>query len=333
MKRRTLLLAAGALAAAPLVRGQAQVKGPPKRVGCLWPGKETEASDYKPAFVSRLRELGWSEGQNLVLVQRYAEGDRSRYDGLALELAAEKVDVILALFPSAVRAARKAAPDTPIVFVFVSDPVEEGFVETLARPGGNVTGASSRDAELNAKRLQLLKTLLPRARRIAVLIDALPATGVPPYWLRALKEMVSAGEAMGLKVEPIHVTPATQIGALFDRLVHERFDAVLGLVYVAMRGDARRTLAEHAVRVRLPVLYAAPGYPDRGGLASFAQSLPEMGRSTAQYVDRILRGARPAELPVQEPNAFDLVVNKRAAKAIGLTIPQSVLLQANRVIE
>jgi putative ABC transport system substrate-binding protein len=156
---------------------------------------------------------------------------------------------------------------------------------------------------------------------------------VPPYWLRALKEMVSAGESMALKVEHIQVDPATQIGALVDRLVHERFDAALGLVYVAVRGDARRALAEHAVRVRLPVLYASPDYPDRGGLASFAQSVPEMGRSTAQYVDRILRGARPADLPVQEPNAFDLVVNKRAAKAIGLTIPQLVLLQANRVIE
>jgi putative ABC transport system substrate-binding protein len=333
MKRRRLILAAGALALSPPVHGQASARGSPKRVGCLWAGKATDASEYKPAFVSRLQELGWSEGRNLVLVQRYAEGDRNRYDALARELAAEKVDVIHALFPSAVRAARKAAPDTPVVFVFVSDPVEEGFVESLARPGGNMTGASSRDAELNAKRLQLLKTLLPSARRIAVLIDALPPTGVPAYWLRALQEMVRDGAAMGLKVEHIQVTPAMQMGTLFERLVDERFDAVLGLVYVAVRGDARRALAEHAVRVRLPVLYASPDYPERGGLASYAQSVPEIGRSAAQYVDRILRGARPADLPVQEPNAFDLVVNKRAAKAIGLAIPQSILLRADRVIE
>lgn len=226
IRRRRLVLAAGGLiAATPLVRGQAPAKGAPKRVGCMWAGKATDASEYKPAFVSRLRELGWSEGRNLVLVQRYAEGDRGRYDALARELAAEKVDVILALFSSAVRAARKAAPDTPIVFVFVSDPVGEGFVESLARPGGNVTGASSRDVELNAKRLQLLKTLVPRASRIAVLIDALPPTGVPHYWLRALQEMVSDGKAMGLQVEHIQVSRATQIGALIERLVLERFDA------------------------------------------------------------------------------------------------------------
>jgi putative ABC transport system substrate-binding protein len=299
----------------------------------MWPGNASDSGIFQTTLVSRLQELGWTEGRTVTLVNRHAEGDRNRYDTMAKELAGAKVDAIVAPFPSAVRAARKAAPDTPIVFVFVSDPVQEGFVQSLARPGGNITGASSRDAELNGKRLQLLKTLVPRAKRVALLLDPFPKAGLLPHYQRVLEDIVRDGEGMGLRIDMFQVAAAAEVGPLFDRLVRERFDAAVALIYVSVRGEDRSALAQHAVRVRLPVVYPSPDYVVRGGLASFAQSLPEMGRSVAQYVDKVLRGTRPADLPVEEPRAFDIVINKTAANAIGLSFPASVMVAADRVIE
>jgi putative ABC transport system substrate-binding protein len=295
------------------------------------PGRE--GGPYLSLLVSRLRELGWTEGRNLVMVNRYAQNDPGRLEILARELAAEKVDVIHAMFPRAVSAVRKAAPGTPIVFSIVSDPVADGFVASLARPGGNITGATTREFELFTKRIQLLRELLPQAKRVAVLADAPPPEGMYPLLQRALEDLARTGERLGLRVETIYVSSVADVGPVFERIAREHVDGVLVLVASRVTGEARRVVVESAARTRLPAIYTGVEYVDYGGLMAYAVSPAEMARRAAEYVDKILRGAKPADLPVEEPNTFELVLNLKAARAQGIKIPQSVLLRANRVIE
>ena len=334
MRRRLFLLTSGAVLGAAVAPAFAQPAATPKRLGCLWPGKEEGRNySYETVFQSRLRELGWAEGRNLVIVNRYAQGDPGRYEPLARELVAEKVDVIHTVLPGTVRAARKGAPDTPIVFSFVSDPVGDGFVSSLGRPGGNITGTTTREQELYPKRLQLLKELLPRAKRIAVLLDTPLASGRSPALQDGLNELARASERLGVGIETLYVGADGEIGPAFDRMAREHFDAVLVFVYGRLTGGVRGAVVEHAARVRLPASYTGVASVDFGGLMSFSVNVAEMSRRAAAYVDKILRGARPADLPVEEPNTFELVVNKKTARALGLAIPQSILLRADRVIE
>lgn len=334
MKRRLFLRATGAAFGAATFVALAQPALAPKRLGCLWPGKQEGGNlAYGTTFESRLRELGWTEGRNLLIVNRYAQGDPRRFESLARELVTEKVDVIHTVLPGSVRAARKGAPETPIVFSFVSDPVGEGFVSSLGRPGGNITGVTTREQELYPKRLQLLKEVLPRAKRVAVLIDTPGQSGMSSVLQNGLKELAGAGERLGVSIETFHVGPDGEIGPAFDRMVRGRFDAVLVFVYGRLRGGVRGAVVEHAARVRLPASYTGVASVDFGGLISFSANVTEMSQRAAAYVDKILRGAPPADLPVEEPNSFELVINKKTARALGLAIPQSILLRADRVIE
>lgn len=340
MRRRSLIAGAGAAAGFAALRSIAQTAAPTKRLGCLWSGRSTDASGtaarptFGSAFRSRLRELGWNEGRNLIVVNRYADNDPSRYEPAARELAAEKVDVIHALFPAGVRAARKAAPNTPIVFSIVGDPVADGFVASLARPGGNITGATTRETELFPKRVQLLRELLPKAKRVAFLFDKQGAGEAPPRLLRALQDTVDIGKQLGLTVERFDIGSVEDVAPTFQRVAAGRFDGLLVVLYTRVTGKNRRIVVEHAERARLPAIYGAPDYVENwGGLMLFSQNGPELGRRAANYIDKVLRGAHPADLPVEEPNVFELVINRKAAQIIGLTIPQSLLLRADRVIE
>jgi putative ABC transport system substrate-binding protein len=243
------------------------------------------------------------------------------------------VDVIYAPFASAVRAARKAAPHTPIVFSVVSDPVGDGLVASLARPGGNVTGVTTRDSELFPKRIQLIRELLPRAKRVVALVDTPGPEGMPVAQQRGLQDLAGAGQKLGLAVETRHLGSVEEAGPAFERMAREGVDAALVMVYFRLAGAARRVLTEHAARLRVPVIYGSVQYVNFGGLISYSISSPEQLRRAAGYVDKILRGAKPADLPIEEPNVFELVINLKAARAIGLAIPQAILLRADRVIE
>ena len=333
MKRRTLVVAAGAAIGAVALNAIAQPSRTPKRVGVLSPSGAASGMITAAAFEAQLAKRGWTPGRDLLIVPRYAEGDPGRLEALARELVAEKVDVIYAVFPIAVRAARRIAPDTPIVFTIVSDPVGDGFVASLARPGGNITGASTRDAELNARRIQLIRELLPRARRVVVLADKPPPEGISPTSQRALDEIVATGKKLDLAVEARFVGSVDDVVPVFERMARDGVDAVLVVVYFRLTGVDRRALTEQAARLRLPAVYGAVQYADFGGLISFAINPPELARRSADYVDKILRGARPADLPVEEPNAFELVINARAARALKLSVPHAMLLRADRVIE
>jgi putative ABC transport system substrate-binding protein len=339
MRRRSLLAGAGAAAGCAALGALAQPATPPKRLGCLWSGRSTDASattgpSFGSAFRSRLRELGWNEGGNLVVVNRYTENDPGRFETAARELAAEKVDVIHAMFPAGVRAARKAAPGTPIVFSIVGDPVADGFVASLARPGGNITGASTRDTELWPKRVQLLRELLPAARRVALLADKFGPQEVPPRVEAALKNAVEVGRQLGLVVERFNISSVEEVAPAFQRLAAERFDGLLIVLYTRVTGKNRLVVTGEAERARLPGVYGSSDYVNQwGGLMSLSQNLAELARRAANYVDKILRGAKPADLPIEEPNVFELVINLKAARAIGLAIPQPILLRADRVIE
>jgi putative ABC transport system substrate-binding protein len=282
------------------------------------------------AFQSRLQELGWTDGRNLVILNRFAEGDSSRLKALAADLAAAKVDVIHTFFTYGVRAAREGAPDTPIVFSIIGDPVEDGLVASLARPGGNLTGASTRDTELYPKRVQLAKELLPRAKRVAVLLDAPGARGVPPPRVElAVRDLVRTGERLGLAVTRYYVGSFDELGAAFDRMASEKADVVLMLAIWLTGAKGRPLIIEQATRTRLPTVYPSSAFVEEGGLMAYSQSIPELGRRAASYVDKILRGARPAELPI----VFELAINLKTARALGLSIPRPILLRADRVIE
>lgn len=334
MKRRSFLGAVVAAAGATSLAAFAQPPAAQKRLGRLWPGKRDAVNQpFSTAFDARLHELGWIEGRNLVLIDRYAENNPDRYEPLARELVADKVDVIHAIFSSGVRAARKAAPGTPIVFSIVSDPVADGFVASLARPGGNITGASTREQELYPKRIQLVRELLPRAARVAILLDTPGPQGMSPEFQRSLKALGDAGRQLGFRVEFFSVASGNELGPVFDRMARERCDAVLVLTYLRLLGNDRQMLVEHAQRTGVPAIYPASFWVEQGGLMSYSQNITELGRRAADYVDKILRGARPADLPVEEPNVFELVINLKAVKALGLAIPQSLLLRADRVIE
>lgn len=332
MRRRLFLHAAGAAFGAAATGALAQTAPAPKRVGGLYLG--SAPNPFRTTFESRLRELGWIEGKNLVLVNRFAEGVLGRIDSLAREIAAENVDVIHVPLPTPTRAARKAAPNTPIVFSIISDPVGEGFVASLARPGGNVTGASTREAELGPKRLQLARDLVPRAKRVVIVIDTPPPAGLLPLHQKFLDELVGVGAGIGLKVDFASVTTPADVAPLFDRLAKERADAVIAFIYWRLTtATDRKVFIDNAARVRIPAIYTSSYWVELGGLVTYTQNLTELGRRAADYVDKILRGAKPADLPVEEPSAFELLINQKTARAIGLTIPQALLLRADRVIE
>jgi putative tryptophan/tyrosine transport system substrate-binding protein len=280
------------------------------------------------AFREGLRALGWIEGQNYVLELRFAEGQADRFPAFAAELVKLKVDVIVTAGPPPTRAAKDATTTIPIVMATHGDPVGRGVVASLARPGGNITGLSSMTEDLETKRLELLKASVPQAVRVAYLSEA-RVTNVDAWLVRS--GVGAAARTLGVRLQYAWARDASDLDAAFSAMSHDHADAVV-VVNQPLQYAHRARIAELAAKHRLPAMYESRDYPDVGGLISYGVYFPDLFRRAAGYVDKVLKGANPADLPIEQPTKFDLVVNLKTAKALGLTIPQSVLLRADEVI-
>jgi putative tryptophan/tyrosine transport system substrate-binding protein len=328
MDRRTFIVLSGMLPAA-LRPAYAQRPAGVARIGFLSPASPTGDWDIRlQAFRDGLRELGYSEGKNLQLEARWGDGNLERLPVLAAELVQLNVDVIVAATSPAVVAARQATRSIPIVMPLSSDPVGDGLVTSLAHPGGNITGLSVMSAELGEKRIQLLKEIFPR------LSHAMDVLWNPDYvGMRARFEQAqAAAPAIGLSVRSVEARDPRELDAAFGAIIREHPDALLILVDPLTMSQRSRIVA-FAAEERLPAIYESSDFVDAGGLISYGTNGRDQFRRAASYVDRILRGAKPGDLPIEQPTTFELVVNMRAAKGLGITIPQSVLIRADRVIE
>jgi putative ABC transport system substrate-binding protein len=306
--------------AAPL-RAAAQPGATMRQVGYLSPGPGYPFE----AFRDGLQELGYVEGSNITIERRSAEGRPERLQALAADLVQLHVDVIVTATTAATQAAQRATTTIPIVFALADEPVELGLIASVAKPGGNITGLTGLMAELTAKRLELLKELSPRVKRVAVL------WGPYPFSAPVLKEVESAGRTLGLTLHEIEVREPTELDSAFARMTAWRAEALLVLphpMFVAQRTH----LAELAAKHRLPSTYHLKEFVEVGGLMSYAPDMADMSRRAAGYVDKILKGAKPGELPVEQPTKFELAINLKTAKALGLKVPQSLLLQADKLI-
>jgi putative ABC transport system substrate-binding protein len=326
MRRREFItLLGGAVAAWPLA-ARAQQPGKLYRIGFLWDSPNAFL-DALEAFRKGLRDLGYVEGRNIVIEYRWAEGKPERMRELAEELVRLKVDVIMAPSSIYTAAAKRATSTIPIIFMSHADPLGSSHVASLARPGGNITGLSLMMTETNVKGLELLKDAVPGISRVAVIFD--PAT---PSHGPGLKAVKAAGPALGLRVQSVPVRSATEYDSAFTTIVGERADAVLVLSTPLFIAGAKR-LAELCLAHKLPSLFGPKHHVQEGGLMSYSPDRADLWRRGAIYVDKILRGIDPADLPVQQPTKFELVINMKTAKAIGLPIAPSFLARADEVIE
>ena len=326
MERRTFLaIVAGGLLAAPLAV-EAQHTGKVYRVGFLWDSPAVWPHALE-GFRQGLRDLGWVEGKNIVVEYRWAEGHFDRLPSLAEELVRLKVDVIVAPTSIYAGAAKRATSTIPVVFASHADPIGSGHVASLARPGGNITGLTVMMSETSAKSLELLKEAVPGLSRVAIVWD--PAT---PSHRPALDAVETRGRALGLQVQTLAVRGATEFDGAFATIVRERARGVLVLSTPLFIGEARR-LAELAMNHKLPTMLGPREHVEAGGLLSYGPDRADLYRRAAIYVDKILKGANPAELPVQQATRFELVINLKTAKSLRLTIPQSLLRRADEVIQ
>ena len=280
------------------------------------------------AFRQGLRELGYIEEKNIVIEFRYTEGKIDRYPELAAELVRLKSDVIVTGGSTLTRAVKEATSTIPIVMANDSDPVSNGFIASLARPGGNITGLSTLAPEISGKQLELLKEIVPKLSRVAVL-----GTSTQLGNAQRLKEVEFAAAGFGVKLQYLDVLRSKDLATAFRAARTGRADAVLMIVPGRVAASQRKQIADLAVKARLPTTYPEGGDVEAGGLMSYGVSITDLDRRAATYVDKILKGAKPADLPVEQPTKFELVINLKTAKTLGLTIPQSVLLRADRVIE
>ena len=270
--------------------------------------------------------LGHIEGKSILVEYRDGEGNPDRFSAVAAELVHLKVDVIVTGGPTVTHAIKQATSTIPIVMAQDSDPVGSGFVASLARPGGNVTGLSTLAPELSGKQLELLKEIIPKLARVAVL-----GTSTVPGNTRSLKETETAAVALAIQVQHVDVISPKDVESAFRAARKEQADAVLALASPIIN-SARKQVIELAVKNRLPVMYARSEFVEAGGLMTYGVSINDLFRRAATYVDKILKGAKPADLPVEQPKKFELVINLKAAKAIGVAIPPNVLVRADRVI-
>jgi ABC-type uncharacterized transport system substrate-binding protein len=297
-----------------------------RRIGYLSGTSSSATLARVEAFRQGLHELGYVEGKNIVIEYRYAEGKNDRLPALAADLVRLKVDVIVSNGPAPTRSAKQATVTIPIVMAFDDDPVGSGFVASLARPGGNITGLSTLFPEMSGKQLELLKEIVPKLSRVAVLGNV-TSPGKP----QALREINVAADGFGVQIQYLEVRGPKDIETAFREASKEHADAVLVLATTILYFNRRQVL-DLAVKSRLPTIYGRPEYVDDGGLVYYGPSYTALYRRAAVYVDKILKGAKPADLPVEQPTKFELVINLKAAKQIGLTIPPSVLARANKVI-
>jgi ABC-type uncharacterized transport system substrate-binding protein len=323
MNRNLLWLAVFLLACIRLAEAQDAAKKIPQ-IGFLSGGLRT-ASSQESAFSQGLRQLGWIEGKNIAIEYRYAEGKADRVSELAVELVRLGLDVIVSSSTLGVQALKRQTTTIPIVMAGTGDPVGTGLVLSLARPGGNVTGLSAVSQDLSTKRLELLKEAFPKVRRVAVLWN--PDLSTP-----AFAETKNAAQALGMQLDSLEVRNPGDIDSAFTAITKKRPDALF-----PMRGspvnDYRKQIAEFAVNNRLPAIYASTDFADAGGLLAYGVSNADLRRRAATYVDKILKGAKPADLPVEQPMKFELIINLKSAKQIGLTIPPNVLARADKVIK
>ena len=275
-----------------------------------------------------LGELGYVEGKTIVIEWRSAEGKLDRLPALAAELVGLKVDVIVTGGPVPTRVTKDATSTIPIVMTQVNDPVGNGFVASLARPGGNITGLSTLAPEISGKQLELLKEILPGLSRAAVF-----GTSTQPGNSQMLKEVELAAGALAVKLQYVDILVSRDIESAFRAAVKRRAQAVLMIVASSVVGDRRQEIVDLAVTSRLPVMYPFSSYVEAGGLMFYGVNLTDLDRRTATYVDKILKGAKPADLPVEQPKKFEFIINLKAAKQIGLTIPPNVLARADRVLK
>jgi len=324
-RRRFIAGVTAAIVSAPIVAQDAPA-GKRYRIGFLWDSPDV-FPDALDAFRRKLRELGNVEGRNLVIEFRWAEGKPARMRELADELVRLKVDVIVAPSSIYTDAAKRATAKIPIVFMSHADPLGSGHISTLGRPGGNVTGLSLMMTETNVKGLEIFKEAIPGLSRIAVIWD--PAT---PSHAPGLKAVEAAGPSLGLSVQSVAVRSATEYENAFAAIVRERSNGVLVLSTPFFIADAKR-LADLAAAHKLPTLFGPKHHVIVGGLMSYSPDRVDLWRRGAVYVDKILKGANPAELPVQQPTKFELAINLKTAKALGIKIPTSVLLRADEVIK
>jgi len=322
ISRRLFLASAGTLIFAHQTGAQT-----PKvwRIGYLWPSVVKDRTPYFEAFREGLKALGYIEGQNILIEHRIAEGRLEALPLLAEELTNLKVDVIVAPSTPAARAAKEATTSIPIVFVGVSDPVGSGLVTSLSRPGGNVTGMTDIGVDLTGKRLDLLKQIVPRLKRVAALGDP-GSTLWEPTW----REAQAAARHLVIELVPVLIATPNQLDSSFanlNRRVEAVFVAPEPLFWVH-----RQRIIELASMEKLPAIYEWRTFAEAGGLMSYGPSFIALNRNAARQVDKILKGARPADLPVEQPTEYELVINLKTAKALGLTIPQSILVRADEVI-
>jgi putative ABC transport system substrate-binding protein len=328
MPRSALATVLGFVLLAAPMAADAQPAGKVQRVGFLAGSSPTAPWRQGEAFEQGLRELGWVERQNMVVEYRFAEGRHDRLPDLAADLVRLRVDVIVGLGNAAAAAAKSATPTIPIVMVSVADPVALGLIESLARPGGNVTGlADSTGTETAGKRLELLTEIAPKLRWVAVLSNR--ANPVQP---RAMDAVKAAAQSLGVQLQLVEVRGSHEFDRAFAAMAKQRAGALL-VVTEAMFTPHRARLADLAAKNKLPAMYGHREFVEAGGLMSYGASLNALLRRAAFFVDRILTGTQPTDLPVEQPTKFDLVVNTKTARALGLTIPQSLLLRADQVID
>ncbi|HSE87705.1 MAG TPA: ABC transporter substrate-binding protein [Candidatus Binatia bacterium] len=327
MKIKMTLLTLCAMLLALSVPAEAQQPTKVARIGYLV-GPSTASSARYEAFRQGLQELGYLEGKNIVIEWRSSEGDRDRQRALVAELMRLKVDVIVAVGGGDVRIAKEATATIPIVMVQGGDPVGSGFVASLARPGGNITGLAILRPELSGKRLELLKEVVPRLSRVALF-----GSSASPEHAQVLKEAELAAGALGVKLlQPLDIRSAKDFEPSFQTALKGRAEAVLVRVRGPILSPHRKEFAELAAKNRLPVIYEGAEEVEAGGLMSYGVNFSDLYKRAAIYVDKILKGVKPADLPVEQPTKFEFIINLKAAKQIGLTIPQWTLTKADKVI-
>jgi putative tryptophan/tyrosine transport system substrate-binding protein len=322
---RSILVALALLACAVIAEAQQTNKS--ARIGFLATVSPAVLASRIDAFRQGLRELGYIEGKNIVIEWRFAEGKADRLPGLAAELVRLKVDVIVTAAPPPTRAAKHATSIIPIVMAFDDDPVGSGFVASLARPGGNITGLSTQAPDIGGKQLELLKEIVPKLSRVAIL-----GTSSVPGYAQMIREIEDAAKALGMSVLRLDVQSSKDIDTAFQTATKGRANAAIVIGSPVIR-SRQQDIVALALKSRFPTTYIRPEFVEDGGLMTYGPSINDLFRRAATYVDKILKGRTPADLPVEQPMKFDFVINLKTAKQIGLEIPQWTLMKADRVIK